>query len=113
MNPASQNTLFGRVAKDPANGSQPAHSGGSRSLQGVAHSDATIQFAGTGERSGCPPGQFRLARRAAGGWSGLSRRSGDVGGDDVGGVPVQGRPGPVVSNGGPRIGVGGGFLYVA
>ena len=35
------------------------------------------------------------------------------GGDDVGGVPVEGHPGPVVAHGGARIGVAGRFLHVA
>jgi len=39
--------------------------------------------------------------------------SGDVGGDDVGGVPVEGGAGAVVAHGGPRVGVRGGFLHVA
>jgi hypothetical protein len=39
--------------------------------------------------------------------------TGDVSGDDVGGVPVQGSSGPVVSHGGSGIGVRGGFLHVA
>ena len=38
--------------------------------------------------------------------------SGDEGGDDVGGVPVQRDPGPVVAHGGSGVGVGGGFLHV-
>ena len=38
---------------------------------------------------------------------------GDVGGDDVRGVPVQRGPGPVVSHGGTRVSVRGGFLHVA
>ena len=45
--------------------------------------------------------------------SGLSGCSGDVGGDDVGGVPVEAGPGPVVAHGGARVGVRGGFLHVA
>jgi hypothetical protein len=36
----------------------------------------------------------------------------DIGGDDVGGVPVETAAGAVVSHGGPGISVGGGFLYV-
>jgi len=39
--------------------------------------------------------------------------TGDVSGDDGGGVPVQGSSGPVVSHGGSGIGVRGGFLHVA
>jgi hypothetical protein len=50
------------------------------------------------------------ARRKADGL--LSGGAGDVDGDDVGGVPVQGCPGPVVSHGCPWVGVGSGFLYV-
>jgi hypothetical protein len=38
--------------------------------------------------------------------------SGDVGGDDVGGVPVERGASAVVAHGGPRISVGGGFLHV-
>jgi hypothetical protein len=44
---------------------------------------------------------------------GLPGGSGDVGGDDIGGVPVQGDPGPVVGHGCAGVGVGGGFLHVA
>ena len=36
----------------------------------------------------------------------------DVGGDDVGGVAVQGCPGPVIAHGGPGVGVRGGVLHV-
>jgi hypothetical protein len=39
--------------------------------------------------------------------------SGEVGGDDVCGVPVQAAAGPIVPDRGPGIGVGGGFLHVA
>ena len=38
--------------------------------------------------------------------------SGNIGGDDVGGVPVQAAAGAVVSHGGTWVGVGGGFLHV-
>lgn len=34
-------------------------------------------------------------------------------GDDVCGVAVEGDPSSVVAHGGPRIGVGGGFLHIA
>jgi hypothetical protein len=37
----------------------------------------------------------------------------EVGGDDVGGVPVQAAAGPVVPDGGPRVRVRGGFLDIA
>jgi hypothetical protein len=42
----------------------------------------------------------------------LSGCSGDECGDDVGGVPVQGRAGAVISHRGSRAGVRGGFLDV-
>ena len=38
--------------------------------------------------------------------------SGNIGGDDVGGVPVEGGPGPVIPHGGSRVGVRGGFLHI-
>src|SRR5262249_56958886 len=38
--------------------------------------------------------------------------TGDVGGDDVGGVPVQTAAGAVVSHGGPGISMRGGFLHI-
>ena len=61
----------------------------------------------------CPGSSARLGpagRMSAGrGSTGCSR---DVRGDDVGGVPVQRGPGPVVTHRGTRIGVGGGFLYI-
>jgi len=44
--------------------------------------------------------------------AGLPRRPGDIGGDDVGGVPVQACPGPVIAHRRPRVGVRGGFLHV-
>jgi hypothetical protein len=43
----------------------------------------------------------------------LSRGSGEVGGDDVGGVPVETAAGTVVAHRRARIGVRGGFLHVA
>ena len=43
----------------------------------------------------------------------LPRCSGDVGGDDVGRVPVEAGPCPVVAHGGARVGVRGGLLHVA
>ena len=43
----------------------------------------------------------------------LPRCSGYVGGDDVGGVPVQAGPRAVVAHGGARVGVGGSLLHVA
>ena len=39
--------------------------------------------------------------------------AGDVGGDDVGSVPVQAAAGPVVPHCGSRVSVGGGLLHVA
>jgi hypothetical protein len=39
--------------------------------------------------------------------------AGEVGGDDVGGMAVEGDSGAVVAHGRPRIGVRGGFLDVA
>ncbi len=52
------------------------------------------------------------------GWPGAQNArsagcAGDVGGHDVGGVPVQGDSGPVVAHGGARVGVGGRLLHVA
>jgi hypothetical protein len=46
------------------------------------------------------------------GQAALPGGAGDVGGDDVGGMPVQTATGTVVSHGGPGISVGGSFLYV-
>jgi hypothetical protein len=43
----------------------------------------------------------------------LAGGTSDVGGDDVGGVPVETAAGAVVPHGGPGIGVGGGFLYIS
>src|SRR5215472_14706567 len=43
----------------------------------------------------------------------LPRGSGKVGGDDVGGVPVEAAAGPVVAHRRAWVGVGGGFLHVA
>jgi len=51
------------------------------------------------------------ARRKADGL--LSGGAGDVGGDDVGGMPVERRACPVITHRGPRVGVGRGFLHVA
>ena len=45
------------------------------------------------------------------GWS--AGGAGDEGGDDVGGVAVEGDAGSVVAHGGARVGVAGGFLHVA
>jgi hypothetical protein len=43
----------------------------------------------------------------------LAGGAGEVGGDDVGGVAVEGASSAVVAHGGARVGVGGGFLNVA
>ena len=43
----------------------------------------------------------------------LSGSSGDIGGDDVDGVAVEGGPGPVVSHRGPRVSVRSGFLDIS
>ena len=43
----------------------------------------------------------------------LSGGTGEVGGNHVGGVPVEAAAGTVVSHSGPGIGVRGGFLHVA
>jgi hypothetical protein len=61
-----------------------------------------------------PPGCCGRARRSVplgGGW--LPGGTGDIGGDDVGGVPVETSAGSVVADGGPWIGVRGGFLDIA
>ena len=42
----------------------------------------------------------------------LSGGTGEVGGNHVGGVPVEAAAGTVVSHSGPGIGVRGGFLHV-
>jgi hypothetical protein len=44
---------------------------------------------------------------------GLPGGAGEVGGDDVGCVPVQAAAGPVVPHRGPRVSVGGGLVNVA
>jgi hypothetical protein len=38
--------------------------------------------------------------------------SGDVRGDDIGGMAVQRGAGPVVAHGGARVGMRGGFLHI-
>ncbi len=43
----------------------------------------------------------------------LAGGSGDVSSDDISGVPVQAGAGTVVAHGGPRVGMRGGFLYIA
>jgi hypothetical protein len=43
---------------------------------------------------------------------GLSGGAGEVGGDDVGGMPVQAASGPVIPHCGSRVSVGGGLLHV-
>ena len=43
----------------------------------------------------------------------LSGGACDVGGDNIGRVPVQAAAGPVISHRGPRVRMGGGFLHVA
>jgi hypothetical protein len=53
------------------------------------------------------------ARRNCCRWRRLAGRACDVGGDNIGRVPVQAAAGPVISHRGPRVRVGGGFLHVA
>jgi hypothetical protein len=52
-----------------------------------------------------PDGVFRGSQCLPGGTS-------EIGGDDVGGMPVETAAGAVVTHGGPGIGVRGGFLHV-
>jgi hypothetical protein len=73
--------------------------GGSRVFPRLTLRDLGFRLAGT-----------LTARRKA--CTCLAGGSCDVGGDDIGGVPVQGCPGPVVSHGCPWVGVGSGFLHV-
>ncbi len=49
---------------------------------------------------------------SAAGQSVLPGGTSDIGGDNVGGVPVQTAAGTVISHGGPGIGVRGGFLHI-
>ena len=83
---------------------QAAQIGGSRSL--------SLDTAGArcGGQSGRRPAA-RLTVILVGRW--LPGCSGDECGDDVGRVPVQAGAGAVVAHSGARVGVGGGFLYVA
>ena len=61
---------------------------------------------------GCPPdGGGRQAELLPA--EGLSGGACDVGGDNIGRVPVQAAAGPVISHRGPRVRMGGGFLHVA
>ena len=53
------------------------------------------------------------ARRHSFSPRGLPGGTRDVGGDDIGGVPVQAAAGPVVPHRGSRVSMGGGFLDVA
>ena len=61
----------------------------------------------------CParPGDIGARYRPAGVW-GLAGGAGDEGRHDVGGVAVQGGQGPVVTHGGARVSMTGGFLDV-
>ena len=45
-------------------------------------------------------------------WLRLPGNSGDVGGDDVGGMPVERGAGPVIAHRGARMSVRSGFLHV-
>jgi hypothetical protein len=56
------------------------------------------------------PAQVRAGRLSA---FVLPGGAGDVRRDDVGGVPVQGRAGPVIAHRGSRVRVRGGFLHVS
>ena len=60
-----------------------------------------------------PPGRWPARRTGHDLQNALPGGPGNVGGDDVCGVPVQGGSGPVVAHGGARVGVRGGFLHVA
>jgi len=56
-----------------------------------------------------PPGQAEFSQVP----SFLPGGASEVGGDDVGRVPVQTATGAVVSDGGTRVGVRGGFLHIS
>ena len=78
--------------------------GGSRALPGYGLV--------AGGWAGSPPGWAAdlPARRSR--VRGLPGGAGEVGGDDVGGVPVQAAAGPVIPHRGPRVRVRCGFLHV-
>ena len=84
-----------------------ARIGGSRSPWESPSATTPADGPNDGRPSGGGDRQTETISRAP-----LAGGSGQVGGDDVGGVPVQGCPGPVVSHGGPRVSVGRGFLHV-
>src|SRR5204862_7502677 len=65
----------------------------------AARLSAAWPVQGSARRSGCCP-------------QSLSGGSGQVGGHNVGRVPVEAAAGAVISHGGPGIGVRGGFLDV-
>jgi hypothetical protein len=65
------------------------------------------------------PGQLRGSSALAGAGQAegpcgvLPGGTSEVGGDDIGRVPVQAAAGTVIADRGPRVGLGGGFLDVA
>ena len=64
-------------------------------------------------RSQSPPGRFiSLPGGAVAARQVLSGGAGDVSGDDIGGMPVERRPGPVIAHRGPGISVRGSFLHI-
>ena len=98
-----QNGLFCMRELTKAECAGDAHSGGSRSWPGAT----------AGSRSGNGSGRGRSGCRQPDRLPELSRGSGDICGDDVGGVAVQAGAGPVVAHGGARVGVRCRFLHVA
>jgi hypothetical protein len=70
---------------------------------------ASVQIDGAVGLAGRPASE-EACRPTAG--IGSAGGAGEVGGDDVGGVPVEGDSSAVVAHGRARVGVRGGFLHV-
>ena len=76
----------------------------------MRHCDVVIGIGGRGQlRPAAGTARRSISQRLAL----LPGSACDVGGDDIGGVPVQAAPGPVISHRGSGVGMGGCFLDVA
>jgi hypothetical protein len=87
---------------------------GRRQIGGSRFSQGALPPGGHWRRVlGCPPGRLDPPGGDAVSQCGLPGGARDVGGDDVGRMPVQAAAGPVVPHRGPRVRVRGGLLHLA
>jgi len=96
------------------NGGSDARNGSSlHSRAGHRRDEQPLRFGDHEHRGRWQSGRRRRTDGAQIRGSGLTARPGYVSGDDVGGVPIEADPSPVIAHGRPRVSVRSRFLNIA